>query len=612
MRWCAGVLAAIAVGLPLSARAQVRDPARPNVVLIITGDMGWGDLGSYGASDIKTPSIDSLARDGVRLTSFYSNGAFCTPTRAGLISGRYQQRYGLEMPLTNDGNPGSERGLTATGRSLPQLLKTNNYATALVGKWHLGYRPEHSPEAHGFDYFFGLKSGYHDFYAHSDGNGKPDLWEDGRAIEASGYTTDLITQRANVFIERNAARSFFLEVAYNAPHWPYQVPDRPSVAPGHARHLMPSDEGASTRADYVAMVERVDGGVGRILQTLDRLGLASNTIVIFTNDNGGEWLSTNGPFFNRKGTVWEGGIRVPALIRWPGRIPPGTVSGQVGITMDLTASILAATGTAVPADARLEGMNLFPILEGRTPEVERTLFWRTSTPNRVQKAVRHGDWKLVLDGNHTFIFDVRTDLGERQDLASRRQDIARKLRVLIADWEREVDAEAPAPRQAQSPVEEIYIARSLRESRTAPSAFCSAERTGFGNPQFEDRYTFRSIATRTSDGRVTDANVQVIGHLRGCVGQTADPLIANFYAEGQLAGVSLTAVGQCRAPRADHPERGTTWSACSFELRNVPSPYVSGRLTTSTMTSRQAIGGVSDPAGYVQPSIATVRLWKGR
>ena len=442
MRRSVAMLAVIAVGLPLIAYAQASSPDRPNVVLIITDDTGWGDLGSYGASDIRTPNIDSLARDGVRLTDFYSSGVFCTPTRAGLITGRYQQRYRHEMPLPNDGNPGSEHGLPASGRSLPQLLKQNRYATGLVGKWHLGYQPEFSPAAHGFDHFFGLNSGYHDYYTHRDGNGKPDLWEDDRPVEVSGYTTDLITQRANAFIERNAGRAFFVEVAFNAPHWPYQVPDHPTIATDNARHLMPGDPAAGTRADYAVMVERVDRGVGEILRTLDRLGLASTTIVIFTNDNGGEWLSNGGPLFNRKWTVWEGGIRVPALIRWPGRIPAGRVSGQVGITMDLTASILAATGTAVPEDARLEGMNLFPILEGRMPEVERTLFWRTRTSNRVQKAVRHGDWKLVLDGNHTFVFDVRSDLGERQDLAARRQDIAQKLRPLIADWERDIDAEA--------------------------------------------------------------------------------------------------------------------------------------------------------------------------
>jgi arylsulfatase A-like enzyme len=258
----------------------------------------------------------------------------------------------------------------------------------------------------------------------------------------AGYTTDLITSRATAFIERSAGKPFFIDVAYNAPHWPYQPPGRPSVAPGNARHLMASDDSAGTRADYVAMVERVDRGVGEIVRTLERLGLARNTIVLFTNDNGGEWLSHGGPLFNRKWTVWEGGIRVPAIVRWPGRIPAGTVSGQVGITMDLTASILAATGTPVPAAARLEGMNLLPILEGRAPVVERTLFWRTAAGGRVQKAVRSGDLKLMVDGNHLFVFDVKRDLGERNDLAAARQDVARRLRRLLAEWERDVDAEA--------------------------------------------------------------------------------------------------------------------------------------------------------------------------
>jgi arylsulfatase A-like enzyme len=175
---------------------------------------------------------------------------------------------------------------------------------------------------------------------------------------------------------------------------------------------------------------------------VDRLGLAGNTIVIFTNDNGGEWLSNNAPLFHRKLTVWEGGIRVPAIVRWPGRIPPGRVSDQVGVTMDLTASILAATSTAVPSDARLEGMNLFPILEGNAPEVERTLFWRTNAYGQTQRAVRSGDWKLVVDGAAVMVFNLRTDPGERNDLANRRQDIATRLRPLLAEWERDVDAEA--------------------------------------------------------------------------------------------------------------------------------------------------------------------------
>ena len=415
---------------------------KPNVILIMTDDMGYADIGSYGSSDIRTPNIDTLARDGVRLTDFYSNGVLCSPTRAGLMSGRYQQRYGVETALPNAGAPGSERGLRASRFSLPRLLRNNGYATALVGKWHLGYTPDMSPGAHGFDYFFGLKSGFHDYYQHTSGDGKPDLWENDRPIQQQGYMTDLIAERAVKFIGEHAQGPFFIDIAFNAPHWPYQVPDRPSVAPGNGRHVMPSEPGTSTRADYVAMLERVDRGVGEILRILDQRGLAANTIVIFTNDNGGEWLSNNAPLFNRKWTVWEGGIRVPAIVRWPGRIRAGSVSSQVGITMDLTASILAATSTAVPAEAGLEGINLFPTLEGRAPDVERTLFWRTSVGNRSQKAIRSGDFKLVIDGNHTMVFNVRTDVGERNELANQRQDVAQKLRPLLAQWENDVDAEA--------------------------------------------------------------------------------------------------------------------------------------------------------------------------
>jgi arylsulfatase A-like enzyme len=280
---------------------------------------------------------------------------------------------------------------------------------------------EPCPKAHGFDTFFGLKSGYIDYYAHTGEGGKPDLWR---------------------FIEQHADRPFFLEVAYNAPHWPYQVPDHPSTARDNGRHLLPQDSPTSTRADYVAMVERVDRGVGEILRTIDRLKLTGRTIVIFTNDNGGEWLSSNAPFFHRKVSLWEGGIRVPALIRWPGRLPRGKVSHQVGITMDLHASILAATGTRAPASPRLEGLDLFPILEGRSPVVERTLFWRLNAPARQQRAVRSGDWKVVLDGTAVFVFDLRTDVGERHDLSGRRQDIANRLVPLVTAWEKDVDAEA--------------------------------------------------------------------------------------------------------------------------------------------------------------------------
>jgi len=423
------------------AAGQARS-SKPNVVLIITDDVGHGDVGSYGSTDIATPNIDGLARDGVKLTDFYANGPLCSPTRAALVSGRYQQRAAVEVPYGHARSASAEKGLPANGRSLPALLKTNGYATALLGKWHLGYRPDRSPNAHGFDYFFGFKSGYIDYYQHTDGAGRPDLFENERPIKVTGYMTDLITEHTVGFIRQNAARPFFVEVAFNAGHWPYQRPDQPSTARGNATHLMPYDDSTSTREDYVSMVERADQGIGQILRTLDELGLRENTLVIFTNDNGGEWLSSNAPFFHRKWTLWEGGIRVPAILRWPGRIPAGKVSSQVGITMDLSATVLAATGTTVPPGTDLDGVDLLPVLEGRVPEFERTLFWRTSIGGFRQRAVRSGDWKMLIDGTAVMVFDVRKDPTERDDLASHRQDVAHRLMPLLRAWEADVNADA--------------------------------------------------------------------------------------------------------------------------------------------------------------------------
>ena len=441
MRVAIWFLVVVACGAQTVA-AQPRPQTRPNVVLIITDDVGYGDIGSYGAPDIKTPNIDSLARDGTRLTDFYAAPA-CTPTRAALITGRYQQRARLEVPLPTPG-PNGDLGLRPSGRSLPQLLKNNGYRTALVGKWHLGFTQPLSPIAHGFDYFFGFKSGYIDYYQHTGGDGKHDLFENDEPTHVTGYMTDLITQRSVRFIEDNAAQPFFLEVAYNAAHWPFQVPDRPSVADRNARFVQPQEDPTASREDYVAIVERADQGVGQILAALDRRGLAANTLVIFTNDNGGEWLSRNAPLFHRKQSVWEGGIRVPALFRWPGRIPAGKASSQVGIVMDLTVTILAATGTHVPADARLEGIDLLPLLREGQSRLERTVFFRYTLPARRQRAVRQGDWKLMLDGNNPMLFNLANDVGERDDLANRRTDIVRRLFPLIVQWEQDVDAEAKA------------------------------------------------------------------------------------------------------------------------------------------------------------------------
>lgn len=380
----------------------------------------------------------------MRLTDAYSNGAVCTPTRAALMTGRYQQRVGLEDVLTI-GTAHRDRGLAATGLTLPALLKKNGYATALYGKWHLGYKPEFGPNAHGFDEFFGFLSGAVDYYTHQRMDGERDLIENGAPVETREYLTDAIARRGVDFIDRHAGGPFFLKLAFNAPHWPFQPPDRPTRDPGQPlrlRHL-PDDESPATRVDYARMVERVDGAVGTILKALERNRLAEQTLVIFTNDNGGEWLSRNAPFFHRKGTLWEGGIRVPLIVRWHGEVPAGRVSRQVAVTMDLTATILSATGSSLPAGHRLDGMDLLPHLRAARSTVERRVFWRRVTPS-VQAAVREGRWKLLADGQHLFLFDLSADPNERTDLSREHPDVVRRLSQALQAWFDEMNAAAKA------------------------------------------------------------------------------------------------------------------------------------------------------------------------
>jgi arylsulfatase A len=411
-------------------RASDQSARKPNVVLIMMDDMGYGDLGSYGGRDVRTPNIDRLAREGVRLTDAYANGQVCTPTRAALISGRYPQRFGLERALTA-APADSALGLPVMGTSLPALLKSNGYTTGLIGKWHLGFKREFSPRAHGFDEFFGFLAGAHDYYVGT-------VIQDTTRIPLAGYLTDEITKNALGFIERHATSPFFVEVAYNAVHWPFQPPDRP---PTEAERMaprplvqMPDDSVPATRADYVRMLERADQGVGRILALLEQRGLAANTLVIFTNDNGGEWLSRNAPFFHRKGTLWEGGIRVPLILRWPARLPAGKTSPQVAATMDLTATMLAATGTNPPANYRPDGIDILPMLRGDAPVLDRNVFWRVLPP-RQMRAVRSGSWKLLVDGPQVLLFDLSSDPGERNDLAARQPEKVATLKRLYQAWE---------------------------------------------------------------------------------------------------------------------------------------------------------------------------------
>ncbi len=444
------VPALLAAGALLAATAawpvvHAQAPPRPNILLIVADDLGYGDLSSYGADDARTPRLDQLAREGVRLTDFYANAPVCTPTRAALITGRYHQRTPLDRPLASVG-PHLETGLPVTDTSLPRVMKEAGYRTSLIGKWHLGFKPEFGPRAHGFDYFWGFLSGYLDWYTHVAGSGEPDLWENETPSTHQGYFHHEVTRR--VIRELDQPRGdapFFVEAAYGAPHWPFQSPTAASVAArrNNSMYQDPSDAGAPTRVVYVEILEDLDAEVGKLLDALKTRGLEQNTVVVFTSDNGGEWLSRNDPFFHRKDTVWEGGIRVPAILRWPGVLPAGVVSSQVGISMDLSASFVAMAGASRPG-LRYEGIDLVSALAKGTI-VDRTLFWRVLRPGASQRAMRQGDWKYVEDGGLRFLFDVRSDPGERHDLAGRDPARVAAMRAAVAAWEKDVGELASRP-----------------------------------------------------------------------------------------------------------------------------------------------------------------------
>jgi arylsulfatase A-like enzyme len=431
-----GIALALAAGGILMADVSGHSAATirpPNIVFILADDLGYGDLGCYGSKTIKTPHIDRVAAEGVRLTDCYSAAPVCTPTRAALLTGRYPQKAGFEWVIRYTEK---DRGLPADQSCLARGLKDAGYATGLAGKWHLGYKPEFNPLAHGFGEFFGFLAADLDFYAHTDALGDPGLYEGTNLVDRPGYLTDLITDRAVGFVHKHAGRPFFLEVAYNAPHWPFQPPGKP----GDVRNKDTYGPETGTRADYVTMVERMDHGVGQILAALDEKGLRDNTLVVFTSDNGGERLSDNRPLFHGKYSLWEGGIRVPCVARWPGVIPERSVSAQPVITMDFTASLLAAGG-AKP-QAALDGEDVLSVLAGKQPVRERTFCWRLPRPDERygQKAVRRGKWKLVYDREMDLLFDLTADSGERTNLAAERPEVVRELNAALGVWERTLPA----------------------------------------------------------------------------------------------------------------------------------------------------------------------------
>lgn len=405
---------------------------RPNIIYIMTDDMGYGDLSGYGRKDYSTPNIDKLASQGIKFVNAYSAGPLCTPTRTAFMTGRYPAKtpVGLLEPLTGNKND-TAFGLTSKYPSIATLMKAAGYQTVLIGKWHLGSLSQHSPAKNGFDYFFGFHSGANDYISHKGDKGKHDLYENDALVYPKGYLTDLFAQKAVEFIKQKHYKPFFLTITFNAPHWPWQGPtDKPYEDSVDYR------KGGSPSI-FAAMMKSLDDAVGSIMKTLDDEQLSKQTIVIFTNDNGGERYSDNGGLAKAKGTLWEGGIRVPAFVRWPGNIKPGKVTKQVAITMDWTQTILSAGGAKAHKNFSLDGINLMPILTEKKKNVERICYWRTFQRIK-QNAIRAGDWKYLQDEKAEFLFNLVSDPGEKNDLKTKEKIIFTTLKKKFADWEKTV------------------------------------------------------------------------------------------------------------------------------------------------------------------------------
>ncbi len=404
----------------------------PNIVFIMADDLGHADLSCYGRQDYETPAIDRLAQEGMRFTNAYANSAVCTATRVALMTGRYQYRLpiGLEEPLQ-----GRDVGLPPEHPTLPSLLRERGYHTNLIGKWHLGSLPKFCPLLSGFDQFWGIRGGGVDYWTHElDGVG--DLWDGTESIERTGYLTELLADKALDVLEERAAegKPFFLNLNFTAPHWPWEGPDAAGKAKSERLAakggLMPIQHwDGGDMATYAAMMKSLDDACGRVNEALDRLCLADETIVVFTSDNGGERFSDNWPFNGRKTELLEGGLRVPAIVRWPGTASPGSESDVPVMTMDWLPTLLGAAGAPADPEYPSDGVDLRPAIAGGEVE-DRTLFFRFSY--REQKAARRGSLKYLEILGHSFLFDVIADPMERGNLKDRQPEA---FAAFVAQWE---------------------------------------------------------------------------------------------------------------------------------------------------------------------------------
>jgi arylsulfatase A-like enzyme len=418
---------ALAVLLPIVCRAA-EPAAKPNIVLFVADDMGFADCGVFGCKDIPTPHIDAIAKAGVRFSNGYTSGCVCSPTRAGLISGRYQQRFGFDANAEGKGKPGEDRApraLDIAQTTFPQHMKAQGYATGMFGKWHLGSSEGYQPTQRGFDSYYGILP----FGLAGKGpNGEtpPPVYRGTNTVETPKNHMEAFCAEALAFVSQHQKDPFLLYLPFTAVHAPFVGPqpwiDQQDTA-------MPA-----SRRKYGADLRQMDDIIGRVMARLRELKLEENTLVFFFSDNGGPGgAADNGPLRGTKWTLWEGGIHVPFVVQWKGRVPAGRVIDHPVIQVDVAATALAAAGAEIRPEWKLDGANLLPLLEGKTSAAPHdALYWRFG----IQYAVRQGDWKLVKphinDAPH--LFNLAKDLGEQNDLAAQQPDKVKQLQALWDAW----------------------------------------------------------------------------------------------------------------------------------------------------------------------------------
>jgi alkaline phosphatase D len=410
--------------------AAANDPVgRPNVIIILADDLGCGDMSLYDGW-IKTPRIDQMAAEGVRFTDFHSNSSVCSPTRAALLTGRYQQRVGIiDVIAGHLDTP----GLEATELTIPRLMKQNGYKTALFGKWHLGGEPGHNPIHHGFDEFVGFLPGACDFHSHR-------RWMDGTKVkEQEGYSTDIITDRSVDFIKRNKNNSFFLYVSHQAVHNPYQTPD--DTVENRPKNLTKKEkrDRKRLRPKYKIMLEELDKGVGKILDTLKKLDLDENTFVFFFSDNGAVHMNPNErPYRGGKFSNYEGGHRVPAVARWPGRIKAGWTSNELTVGMDLLPTIMDIVGVDISKQRKFDGISIKDHLMNQADLPDRRIFFGYEP--KLGTAMRDGNWKMQTKGDVVELYDLSKDIKETTNIAEKHPKRTKEMKAAIETWKHEVTA----------------------------------------------------------------------------------------------------------------------------------------------------------------------------